>query len=81
MFFLLYLAIPWTAISLTDFYWVRHGRYDPASFFGPARYGRFNVAAVGASIIGCAAEVPFINSSFFEGPWPKLGVELIYPGW
>lgn len=71
LFFLLYLAIPWTAINLTDFYWVRRGRYDPASFFRPAGYGRFNVAAVAAYIIGCAAEVPFINSTFFEGPVAK----------
>src|ERR1035441_4286446 len=39
---LLYVFIPWSAINLTDYYLVRHGNYDVASFFTPhGRYGGF----------------------------------------
>jgi NCS1 family nucleobase:cation symporter-1 len=71
LFFLLYLAIPWTAINLTDFYLVRHGRYDQASFFRPAGYGAVNGAALMAYVVGSLAEIPFINSTFYEGPVAK----------
>ena len=32
---LLYVFIPWSAINLTDYYLVKHGDYDVASFFTP----------------------------------------------
>lgn len=31
---LLYVMVPWTAINLADFYLIRHGEYDVASFSG-----------------------------------------------
>src|ERR1700753_2280297 len=30
---LLYVLVPWTAINLVDYYLLRHGQYDVASFF------------------------------------------------
>ncbi len=66
---LLYLLIPWTAINLTDYYLVRHGRYDVEAFFlknGP--YGRCNWGAVVVFLLAIAVEVPFVNSSVYEGP-------------
>ena len=32
---LLYVFIPWSAINLTDYYLIKHGDYDVASFFSP----------------------------------------------
>ncbi|MEW2161240.1 cytosine permease [Streptomyces sp. NPDC007189] len=69
---LLYLLIPWTAINLTDYYAVRRGHYDIESFFlknGP--YGRCNWGAVVIFVLSIAVEIPFINSTVYEGPLAK----------
>ena len=69
---LLYLAIPWTAINLSDFYILRHGRYDQEAFFRPAGYGAVNWAAIVAYVIGALAELPFIDPGvIYEGPIAK----------
>jgi NCS1 family nucleobase:cation symporter-1 len=68
--FLLYLLVPWTAINLVDFYLVRHGHYDVPSFFRQdgGEYGRFQWQTVLIYLIGFAVEIPFINTTFYEGP-------------
>jgi purine-cytosine permease-like protein len=39
---LLIVLIPWSAVNLADYFLVRRGRYDVASFFTPdGAYGRF----------------------------------------
>ncbi|HEY2145990.1 MAG TPA: cytosine permease, partial [Steroidobacteraceae bacterium] len=45
---LLYVLVPWTAINLVDYYLLRHGKYDIASFFRQdgGIYGRVNAPAV-----------------------------------
>ncbi len=70
--FLLYFLIPWTAINLTDYYLVRRGRYDIEGIFkvdGP--YGRVNWTALAIYAITVVVELPFMNSTFFEGPVAK----------
>ncbi len=69
--FLTYFAVPWTAINLTDFYLVRHGKYDPESFLRPAGYGGANWLALLAFVIGVLVEIPFMNTSLIEGPFAK----------
>ncbi len=70
--FLLYFLVPWTAVNLADFYLVRHGRYDVADMFTPrGRYGRVNKAGMTAYLIGCAAQIPYANVPFYEGPLAK----------
>lgn len=69
--FLLYMAVPWTAINLTDFYLVRHGKYDQASFYKPAGYGAANWAALFAYVVGFLVELPFMDSLIYEGPIAK----------
>jgi len=69
--FLTYFVVPWTAINLTDFYLVRHGRYDPEAFFRPQGYGGTNWIALGAFVLGILVEIPFIDSVFYEGPIAK----------
>jgi nucleobase:cation symporter-1, NCS1 family len=70
--FLLYFMIPWTAINLTDYYLVRRGRYDIDDFFRiDGQYGRVNWWGVGIYVLTIGVEIPFVNSSLFEGPIAK----------
>lgn len=70
--FLLYFLIPWTAINLTDYYVIRHGKYDIGAIFKvDGRYGLVNWPAIGIYVLTILVELPFMNSSFFEGPVAK----------
>lgn len=70
--FLLYFMIPWTAINLTDYYLVRHGRYQIGEIFKPdGVYGRVNWWAVGIYVLTILVEIPFVNSSLYVGPIAK----------
>jgi nucleobase:cation symporter-1, NCS1 family len=77
---LMYVLVPWTAINLVDFYLVRHGDYDVEQFFrgDGGIYGRFNWIAIGCYLLGIAIEVPFVNTTLFEGPVAKAlsGVDI-----
>jgi NCS1 family nucleobase:cation symporter-1 len=69
--FLLYIVIPWSAINLVDYYFVRRGNYDIQAIFEPnGRYGRVNWRTVAVFLVGIAVEIPFMNASYpqFEGP-------------
>jgi nucleobase:cation symporter-1, NCS1 family len=67
--FLLYFLIPWTAVNLADFYLVRHGRYSVSDMFTPnGKYGRVQAPGMVAYVVGCLAQIPFVNVSFYEGP-------------
>src|SRR5579875_167582 len=68
--FLLYVLIPWTAINLVDFYLIRHGQYHVPSFFEPSGgvYGRVNWATLIVYLIGVGIQIPFVNTTLFEGP-------------
>jgi NCS1 family nucleobase:cation symporter-1 len=72
---LLYLLVPWTAINLTDYYFIRKGKYEIQELFKPRGvYGLVNVPTVVIYLIAVAAEIPFVNSSLFVGPLvPALG--------
>ncbi len=73
MLFLLYLLVPWTLINLIDFYLVQHGQYDVPAMFDPdgGQYGKFNWGTIVIYLIGFGVEVPFINTTFYEGPAAK----------
>jgi nucleobase:cation symporter-1, NCS1 family len=77
---LLYVLVPWTSINLVDYYLLRHGQYDVASFFRPdgGVYGRVNGAAVTCYVIGILVQVPFIASPLYQGPVARAigGVDL-----
>jgi NCS1 family nucleobase:cation symporter-1 len=76
---LLYVFVPWSAINLTDYYFVKHGHYDIASFFtAKGRYGGFVWPGLVAYIVAVAAEVPFIDQEFYTGPLvkPLGGVDI-----
>jgi NCS1 family nucleobase:cation symporter-1 len=77
---LLYVLVPWTAINLVDYYLLRHGHYDVASFFrrDGGVYGRINAAAISCYIVGILVQVPFIASPLYQGPVARAlgGVDL-----
>ena len=69
---LLYFLIPWTAINLVDFYFVRHGSYAITEIFNPAgTYGRWGWRGLAAYFIAFAAMVPFFSVALFTGPIAK----------
>ena len=77
---LLYVLVPWTAINLVDYYLLRHGVYDVASFFRQdgGIYGRVNIAAVTCYGVGILVQIPFIASALYTGPIARAigGIDL-----
>jgi nucleobase:cation symporter-1, NCS1 family len=75
IYFIGYFLIPWTAINLVDFYFLKHGKYDIASIFDAnGIYGKFNGITIFTFIFAILAEIPFISTMMYEGPIAtKLG--------
>jgi NCS1 family nucleobase:cation symporter-1 len=70
--FLAYFLIPWTAINLVDFYFVRHGEYQIEDIFRlDGIYHRFNWRTLIVYGVGILVEVPFMNTTFYTGPIAK----------
>jgi purine-cytosine permease-like protein len=67
---MLYLLVPWTAVNLMDYFFVRKGHYAIADFFTPTGiYGAWGGRGLIAYAVGLAASVPFFNlAGVFEGP-------------
>ena len=66
---MLYLLVPWTAVNLTDFFFVRRGHYVIADLFTPAGvYGAWSWRGLVAFAAGIAAEIPFLVLPFYTGP-------------
>jgi nucleobase:cation symporter-1, NCS1 family len=77
---MVYLLVPWSAINLADYYWVRHGRYDvPAMFDLDGRYGRFNAATLAIYAGTILVELPFLRVAAWSGPMARwIGADI---GW
>ncbi|HTJ65133.1 MAG TPA: cytosine permease [Alphaproteobacteria bacterium] len=68
--FLAYFLIPWTAINLADYYLIRKERYDLAAIYDPnGIYGRINWRTMTAYLIAVLAQLPFVSSGFYTGPF------------
>jgi purine-cytosine permease-like protein len=73
---MLYLLVPWTAINLVDFFFVRRGHYAITDIFKPhGVYGAWNWRGLAAYAIGFGAEIPFmvlppIAGLSYTGPFP-----------
>jgi len=66
---MLIVLIPWSAVNLADYFLVRRGRYDVASFFtADGAYGRFAWRGLLAYAVGIAAEWPFVSQPDYTGP-------------
>jgi len=69
---LLVLFIPWSAVNLADYFLIRHGNYDVASFFtADGTYGRFAWRGLLAYAAGLAAQWPFVSQPDYTGPLVK----------
>lgn len=66
---MLYLLAPWTAVNLTDYFFVRRGHYAIADLFTPKGiYRAWSQRGLTAFLVGVAAEIPFVVLPFFVGP-------------
>ena len=69
---ILYILIPWSVINLTDYYVVRHGQYRTDDFYAKnGGFGRVNTRAMLVYLIAFGIEVPFMNTTVFEGAIAK----------
>ena len=58
---MLYLLVPWTALNLVDFFFVRHGHYAITDIFrADGVYGAWGWRGLTAYLVGFAAEIPFM---------------------
>lgn len=66
---MLYFLVPWTAVNLVDFYFVRRGHYAILEIFNPnGIYRRWSWRGLIAYFVGLAAMIPFVSLTFFKGP-------------
>jgi len=70
---MLYFLVPWTAVNLVDFYFVRRGQYAIAEILKPnGIYGRWARPGVLAYLLGFLSMIPFFSTSFYVGPVADL---------
>lgn len=68
----LYFMIPWTAVNLIDFFFVRHERYAIRELFKPhGIYGAWAWRGLTAYTIAFLAMIPFMSTTIWEGPVAK----------
>ena len=79
---MLYLLVPWTSINLTDYFFVRRGRYAIKDLFTPhGIYGAWGARGLIAYALGFIATLPFfVLPDFYTGPAARAlgGVDV---GW
>ena len=72
LFLILYFMIPWTAVNLIDFFYVRKGNYAIRELFIPrGMYGMWSWRGLLAYGIAFAAMIPFMSTTIYEGPIAK----------
>lgn len=66
---MLYVLVPWTAVNLVDYYFVRRGHYAVTEIFRPdGIYGLWGWRGLLAYVLGLAALAPFVRVGTIEGP-------------
>jgi trigonelline permease len=79
---LMVVLAPWATINIVDFYFIRKGRYDIASFFEAdgGIYGRLDAKAATAYVAGILVQLPFLSSGIYTGPLARAtgGLDI---GW
>ncbi len=79
---MLYFLMPWTAVNLIDYFWLRRGRYSIGDLFtSQGLYGAWGGRGLFAYAIGFFASVPFfVVPNVYTGPIAAIigGVDL---GW
>jgi nucleobase:cation symporter-1, NCS1 family len=57
---MLYLLMPWTAVNLVDYFFLRRGRYAIRDLFEPRGiYGTWGIRGLAAYVIGFTVSIPF----------------------
>jgi nucleobase:cation symporter-1, NCS1 family len=57
---MLYFLMPWTAVNLIDYFWLRRGRYSIVDLFQPhGLYGAWGARGLTAYAVGFAVSIPF----------------------
>ena len=70
---MLYFLIPWTAVNLVDFYFVRHGKYAITEILNTKGiYRRWAWRGLVAYSIGFVVMIPFFSLPFYEGPVARM---------
>ena len=65
----LYFMIPWTAVNLIDFFFVRKGNYAIRELFKPhGMYGAWSWRGLFSYLLGFAVMIPFFSTTIYEGP-------------
>jgi nucleobase:cation symporter-1, NCS1 family len=79
---MLYFLMPWTAVNLLDYFWLRRGRYSIQDLFTPhGLYGAWGGRGLLAYAIGFTVSIPFfVVPNVYTGPVAARlgGVDL---GW
>jgi purine-cytosine permease-like protein len=79
---MLYLLVPWTAVNLVDYFFVRRGRYAITQLFMPhGIYGVWSMRGLAAYGIGFASTMPFfVLPNYYIGPAARAldGIDI---GW
>jgi purine-cytosine permease-like protein len=67
---MLYFLMPWTAVNLIDYFWLRRGRYSIADLFTPhGLYGAWGGRGLIAYAVGFIASIPFfVVPNVYTGP-------------
>jgi purine-cytosine permease-like protein len=81
----LYLLLPWTAVNLMDYFFVRRGQYRIQDLFcATGIYGTWGWRGISAYGVGFLASIPFfVLSGYYEGPLARAigGVDISWvPG-
>lgn len=68
-----YVLVPWSAINLADYYWIRKGRYSVAAMYDVnGIYGKVNWNTLGIYAVAVVIQIPFMELSFYKGPMAQL---------
>jgi nucleobase:cation symporter-1, NCS1 family len=72
LFIILYFMIPWTAINLMDYFFVRKHNYAIRELFIPnGLYGAWSWRGLTAYGVGFVVMIPFFSTTIYEGPVAK----------
>jgi NCS1 family nucleobase:cation symporter-1 len=79
---MLYFLVPWSAVNLIDYFYLRKGRYSIQDLFEPRGiYGSWNARGLLAYAVGFTLSIPFfVVPNVYTGPLARLmgGVDI---GW
>lgn len=68
-----YVLVPWSAINLADYYWIRKGRYSVAAMYDvDGIYGKVNWNTLSIYAFAVVVQIPFMELSFYKGPIASL---------